>query len=122
MNIEKTMEFILHQQAKFEENFHQSNLRHERHEREMAEIRRVLAQNNRIVAKLASTGVSLRGSVRQHEKMIASHEKAITAHNEMLAVQSKAISRHEILMTEMEDKLNALIDFVDKQTRRNGSK
>lgn len=101
MNAEKTMEFILKQQAKFEENFHQSNARLNR-------IERVLEQTNRVVGKLASTGVALRSDVRRHEKFIAKHE-AFAA-------------RHDVMMAEMEDKLNALIDFVDKQTRRNGSK
>lgn len=108
MDIERTMEYILKQQAKFEENFHRSS-------REMAEIRRVLAQNNRIVTKLATTGVALRGDVRRHEKAIARHD-------DWLAKHEQSVARHDLMMAEMENKLNALIDIVDRQTRRNGSK
>ena len=101
MNSERTMEFILRQQAKFEENFLRSNRRLDRIEHGLAETQRVLAQTNRVVGKLASTGVVLRSDIRRHER---------------------AIARHDEMMAEMEDKLNALIDIVDKSTRRNGKK
>jgi hypothetical protein len=99
INIERTMEFILQQQAKFEENFAKSNRRLDR-------IEQMLKQTNRVVGKLASTGVSLRGDIRRHEKWLAKHEQAV--------------ARHDLMMGEMEGKLNALIEIVDKTTRRNG--
>lgn len=67
---------------------------------------RVLAQNNRIVGRLASAGVALRSDVRRNGKMMAQHEKMMARHEEWLA--------------EVEDKLNGLIDIVDKFVRRNG--
>ncbi|HEV2419656.1 MAG TPA: hypothetical protein VGX94_17810 [Terriglobia bacterium] len=105
MNVEKTMEFILKQQAKFEANFEAS---FQRSNQRLDRVERVLAQTNRVVAKLASTGVALRSDLRRHEKAIAKHEEYA--------------ARHDVMMAEMEGKLNALIDFVDKQTRRNGAK
>jgi septal ring factor EnvC (AmiA/AmiB activator) len=99
MNFERTMEFILQQQVKFEESFLRSNRRMDRMEHDLAETQRVLKQTSRVVAKLASTGVSLRSDIRRHEK---------------------AIAKHEEMMSEMENKLNALIDIVDKSIRRNG--
>ena len=92
MDINKTIESILDQQARFEANF--------------AKVERVLAQNNRLVGRLASAGVALRSDVRRQQR-------AITRLEEFLA-------RHEQTMAEIEDKLNALIDIVDKRSRKNG--
>lgn len=93
------MEFILRQQGRFEANFAKANTRLDR-------IERVLAQNNRLVARLARTGVTLRSDVRRHERAIARHDEFL--------------ARHEQTMAEIEDKLNALIDIVDKQGRNDG--
>ena len=98
MDLQKTMEFMLEQQARFEANFAKSSARLDR-------IERVVAQNNRLVARLASAGVGLRSDVRRHERAINRHEKFL--------------ARHEQTMAEIEDKLNALIDIVDKQRRKN---
>ena len=94
MNVERTMEFILEQQAKFEENFAKI-------ENGLAETQRVLRLTNRVVAGLARAGVSLRSEVRRHER---------------------AITRLEEVHAETDGKLNALIDIVDKSVRRNGRK
>lgn len=110
MDIERTMEFMLARQAKFEARFdasiERSNRRLDRIERglthtqrELTRTQRVLSQTNRVVGKLAEAGVTLRSDIRRHE--------AWQKH-------------HEMMMAEMEDKLNALIEIVDKQTRRNG--
>ncbi|MGH9327671.1 MAG: hypothetical protein ACRD2B_13460 [Terriglobia bacterium] len=119
MNIERTMEFILQQQAKFEARFARSEEKSERDiarssrrmdrvEHDLARTQQVLKQTNRVVAKLASTGVSLRGDIRRHEKAIAKHEEMV--------------ARHDLMMQEMEGKLNALIDIVDRSIRHNGDK
>jgi hypothetical protein len=92
MNIEKTMEFILGMQAKAEERWAKS-------ERRMDRIERVLAQTNRVVAGLARSGVSLRSDVRKLQKFRA---------------------RTEENLAEITDKLNALVDLVNKSLRRNG--
>jgi uncharacterized coiled-coil protein SlyX len=89
---EKTIEFILDNQAKAEERSNKS-------ERRLDRLERMVAQNNRLVARLARAGVTLRSDVRRHER---------------------AITRTEENLAEATDKLNALIDVVDKSLRRNG--
>lgn len=59
----------------------------------------MVEQNNHVVARLAGTGVALRSEVRRHER---------------------AILRIEENLAEATDKLNGLIDIVDKQRRKNG--
>ena len=100
MNIEKTMAFILDMQAKTEERFAKSEERFAKSERRLDRIERVLAQTNRVVAGLARSGVSLRTDVRKLQKFRA---------------------RTEENLAEITDKLNALIDIVDKSHGRNGS-
>jgi hypothetical protein len=102
------MEFILEQQARFEANqarfeanFAKADARFAQAERRLDRIERVVAQNNRLVARLARAGVALRGDVRRHEQTIA---------------------RIEENLAEATGKLNALIDFVDKQSRKNQSR
>lgn len=56
-------------------------------------MERVVAQNNRLA------GVALRSDVRRHERAIIGVEENLA---------------------EATDKLNARIDFVDKQSRKNG--
>ena len=99
MNIEKTMEFILHMQARAEERWAKAEERFARSERRLDRIERVLAQTNRVVAGLARSGVSLRSDVRKLQEFRA---------------------RTEENLAEITDKLNALIDIVDKPHRRNG--
>ena len=106
MNIEKTMEFILGMQAKAEERWAKSEERwakadgrFAKSERRMDRIERVLAQTNRVVASLARSGVSLRSDVRTLQKFRV---------------------RTEENLAEITDKLNALIDIVDK-SHGNGS-
>lgn len=86
-------------EARFEANFARSNRRLDR-------IEQVLTQTNRVVARLASAGVGLRSDIRQHAKRMAEHEAWLRRHDEK--------------MSEMEEKLDALIDIVDKSIRRNG--
>jgi len=59
----------------------------------------VVRLNNRVVTRLVRYGVSLRSDVRRLDK-------AMARVNEKLA--------------ETDDKLNALVDVVDKMIRRNG--
>ena|SRR6516225_3279262 len=99
MDLQKTMEFMLEQQARFEANFAKSSARLDR-------IERVVAQNNRLVARLASAGVGLRSDVRRHERAINRHEKFL--------------ARHEQTMAEIEDKLNPRIAIGTSVKRRKG--
>ncbi len=98
MNVEKTMEFILEQQARTEENFAKANVRFEQAEKRLDRLERLVAQNNHLVSRLARY-VSLRSDIRRHEK---------------------AIARLEEVHSETDGKLNALIDIFDKSIRRNG--
>lgn len=106
MDTDKTVEFILGQQARFEANqsrfeanFAKAEVRSARAERRLDRLEHALAQNNRLVARLAGAGVVLRSDVRRHER---------------------AILRIEENLAEATDKLNGLIDYVDKQRRKNG--
>ena len=106
MDLNKTMEFMLEQQARFEANqarfeanFAKADARFAKAEARLDRIERVVAQNNRLVARLAHAGVGLRSEVRRHNEFLAHHEQT---------------------MAEIEGKLNALIDVVDKQSRKNG--
>ncbi|HUI43769.1 MAG TPA: hypothetical protein VL523_17550 [Terriglobia bacterium] len=103
MNVEKTMQFILETQAQFEaavaKNVVASERRFGQAEKRLDRIERVLGQTNRVLAGLASRGVNLRGDTRRHEKWLATHE---------------------LVMTEMGEKLDGLIDVVDKMIRKNG--
>ena len=99
MNVEKTIEFILNNQARAEERWARAEERSNRSERRLDRLERMVAQNNRLVARLARAGVTLRSEARRHER---------------------AITRIEENLAEATDKLNALIDVVDKSLRRNG--
>ncbi len=92
MDVEKTIEFILDHQAHAEGR--------------MERLERAISQTNRIVNQLVRYGVSLRSDVRRHDKAMIRLDKAIAHLAEVHA--------------ETDDKLNALIDLVDKTIRRNG--
>jgi chromosome segregation ATPase len=92
MDVEKTIEFILDQQAQAEDR--------------MTRLERAVSQTNRTVNQLVRYGVSLRRDVRRHDEGIIRLDKAMTHLAEVHA--------------ETDEKLNALIDLVDKTSRRNG--
>lgn len=64
-----------------------------------ARAERRLDRLEHLVAQLARVGVTLRSDVRRHER---------------------AVLRIEENLAEATDKLNGLIDYVDKQRRKNG--
>ena len=120
MDIQRTMEFMLQQQARFdanqarfeenqariEKNFAEAEARMDRAEARLDRgearldrLERVVAQNNRLVVRLARAGLVLRGNQRRHELRI---------------------NRIEENLAEVTDKLNVLTDIVDKLSRRNG--
>ena len=105
MNVERTIELLLKNQARmdarFDARFAKADQRFAQAEKRLDRLEQGLARNNRIVTQLARVGVSLRSDVRRTEKNLA----AIT---ESLA--------------EMDGRLNALIDFVDRQSRGNGGR
>ena len=59
-------------------------------------MERMVGQNNRLVSRLAGAGVTLRSDVRRHER---------------------AITRIEENLAEATDKLNGLIDIVNKSEK-----
>ena len=101
MDIEKTVEFILDSQARAE-------ARADRAEQRMDRLERVVAQNNRIVTRLVRAGLSLRSDVRELQKYRAASEKFRI--------------RTEQNLAEITEKLDALIDIVDKSIRGNGGR
>jgi hypothetical protein len=81
MNVEETMNFILGQQTHFEANFAKAEVRFARSGQRLDRLERLSAQNNRIVAKLAGYGRTLRSDVHRHEKTItAAHVRAEQAY------------------------------------------
>ena len=85
--------------AKADERFAQSEKRLDRLERGLAENSRLVGQNNRIVTQLARSGVALRSDVRRTEQNLARDLRELS---------------------QMDYKLNALVDIVDRQIRGNG--
>jgi len=98
MHIERTMEFILKQQATFDSNFAKADQRFLKAEKRLDRIERVVGQ-------LASTSLRYRNEIRRSQ---------MEAHRQVKALRE--------LSHETEDKLNALIDVVDKSIRRNGKR
>ena len=92
MNVEETIESILDIQAKAE-------ARADRADRRMDRLETVVKQ-------LVRSGLSLRSDVRELQKFRARSEKFQARTEENLA--------------EITNKLDALIDIVDKSIRRNG--
>ena len=103
MDVDRTIEFLLKNQARmdarFDAKFAKADQRFAQAEKRLDRLERGLAQNNRIVTQLARSGVTLRSDVRRTEKNLAEIAES---------------------MSEMDGKLNALIEFVDRQTRGNG--
>ena len=82
MDVERTIEFLLKNQArmdarfdakfaKADERFAQAEKRLDRLERGLAENSRVMARNNRVVTQLARSCVPLRSDVRRTEQNLA---------------------------------------------------
>jgi chromosome segregation ATPase len=110
MDVDRTIEFLLKNQArmdarfdakfaKADQRFAQAEKRLDRLERGLAENSRIVAQNNRIVTQLARSGVTLRSDVRRTERNLAEITESLS---------------------EIDGKLNALVDIVDRQIRGNG--
>ena len=124
MDVERTIEFLLKNQArmdarfdakfaKADQRFAQAEKRFAQAEKRLDRLERGLAQNNRIVTQLARSGVTLRSDVRRTEKNLAEGAERISQIEKNLAKVSESLS-------EIDDKLNALIDIVDRQIRGNG--
>jgi hypothetical protein len=120
MNVEKTIEFLLEQQARPDFRFEKAlermdradkradraEDRADRADRRLDRLERVVSQTNRVVTPLVRYGVSLRSDVRRHDKAILRIEST---------VQKIGDSQQRT-----DDRLNALIKLVDRTIRRNG--
>lgn len=82
----------------------------ERSELRMDRIEKVLAQNNRLVSGLAVVGRRLRSDVRRHEKWLEEHKRT-------MAESEVRMTRLELTVSEIGDKLNGLIGYVDALPR-----
>jgi len=95
MDVERTIDFLLKNQARMDARM---DAKFAKVDKRLDRLERVLTLNNRIVTRLVRYGVSLRSDVRRIDK-------ALARTNEKLA--------------ETDDKLNALIDIVDRHIRGN---
>ena len=98
MNVERTIEFLMKNQARIDARM---DAKFARADKRMDRIERVVAQNNRITTRLVRHGVSLRSDVRRIEKALAQTTEKLA---------------------ETDEKLNALIDIVDQSIRGNGQR
>lgn len=76
----------------------------------MSRIERVVATNNSMVTRLTRCWVS----------DARFHHRAMRRINKCLSRSAKAQAKSEEQLVEIEDKLDGLIDIVDKSIRRNG--
>ncbi len=101
MDVDRTIEFMLKNQARMDARFARADARFAKAEKRLDRLERVVAQNNRISTRLVRYGVSLRSDVRRIDKALAE-------------------TVEKLAMTD--EKLNALIDIVDHSIRRNGER
>jgi hypothetical protein len=95
--------YHLKQQATFESNFAKADQRFPKAEKRLDRIEQVVGQTARVVGQLASASLRFRNEIRRSQ---------IEADRQLKTLRE--------LGHETEDKLNALIDVVDKSIRRNG--
>jgi septal ring factor EnvC (AmiA/AmiB activator) len=112
MDVERTIQFLLKNQARMDARM---DAKFAKAERRMDRLERVVAQNNRITTRLVRYGVSLRSDVRRTEKALAE-----TA--EKLAKTAAKLAETDEKLAETDEKLNALIDIVDNSIRGNGQR
>ena len=112
MDVEKTVEFLLKNQARTDARF---EAKFAKADERLTRLEKVVATNNRVVTRLTRYGFSLRSDVRRHERAIREIDDRLT-----LIADAQAKSAVKIL--EIEDKLDGLIDVVDQSIRRNGKR
>jgi predicted nucleic acid-binding Zn-ribbon protein len=107
MNIESAIEFLVKNQARMDARF---NAKFDRADKRMERLEKVVAQNNRLVAQLARLGLSLRGDVRKTRDEL--HEFRLRTEKNLAKISES--------LSETDDKLNGLVDIVDRHLRGNG--
>jgi len=100
MDVERTIEFLLKNQTRMDTRF---DAKFAKVDARLDRMERLVGQNNRLVARLARYGVSLRSDVRRIDRTLVKVGERLDA----LAVSH----------AETDDKLNALIDIVDRHLR-----
>jgi chromosome segregation ATPase len=120
MNVEKTIEFLLEQQARadfrFEkalERMDRADKRMDRADKRLDRLERVVSQTSRVVTRLVRYGVSLRSDVRRHDKAILRIEAGL----ERIEATVENIAESQ---QRTDGRLNTLIKLVDRTIRRNG--
>lgn len=103
MNVEKTIDFLLKNQARMDARF---EAKFAKADERLTRLERVVATNNRVVTGLVRYGVSLRSDVRRLDKALV----------RIATAQAKSDEK----LIEIEEKLDGVIDIVDKSIRRNG--
>jgi len=104
--IERAFELSIRRMDRAEQRMDRAEQRMDRAERRMDRLERLVAQNNRVVAGLAVAGRRLRSDVRQHEKWLQEHKRT-------MAESDSRMTRLEVTISEIGDKLNGLIGYVD---------
>jgi len=107
MNVERTIEFLLKNQASMDARF---DARFERADKRLERLEKVVGQNNRLVTQLARRGVSLRSDVRKTQEELRTFR---------LRTEENFTKISESL-SETDDKLNALVLLMDRHLRGNG--
>ncbi len=109
MDIEKTIQFLLENQARFdarmEANFAKAEERFAKAEERFAKAEKRMDRVERVVAQLAAAGLRFRNEIRRSQLDTGK--------------QIKALAERQ---AQTEDKLDALIEIVDRTIRRNNSK
>ena len=106
MDIEKTMAFILEQQAQFTADMQATRASFEKHDAEIAEIRKLSAANTESIRQLIDVSMSLAHNAAEMEET----DRRLAARLQELAESGAHTDR----------RLDVLIDIVNKLTRRNG--
>jgi predicted nucleic acid-binding Zn-ribbon protein len=107
MNVERTIEFLLKNQASMDARF---DARFERADKRLERLEKVVGQNNRLVSQLVRRGVSLRSDVRKTQEELRTFR---------LRTEENFTKISESL-SETDDKLNALVLLMDRHLRGNG--
>ncbi|MGH9407294.1 MAG: hypothetical protein ACRD3D_15860 [Terriglobia bacterium] len=102
MDVEKTIEFLIENQARFDARM---EVNFARAEDRFGKVEKRLDRTERVVAQLAAAGMRFRNEIRRAQ---LSTERQI-----------KALAERQ---SETDDKLDALIEIVDKAIRRNNGR
>ncbi|HUY13268.1 MAG TPA: hypothetical protein VMX16_06520 [Terriglobia bacterium] len=109
MDVEKTIQFLLENQARFDArmgaNFAKAEERFARAEVRFARAEKRMDRVERVVAQLAVAGLRFRNEIRRAQLETGQ--------------QIKVLAERQ---AETDDKLNALIDIVDRAVRRKNGK